>query len=157
MKGKNSGLLVGGLVLAGFAMYYSHFKDFKNSYRIRFQSATINSEETRKSVYTRLVFNLMLQVVNPTAFTGNLTGLKLKISYSGRFLSEIVLSSKLDLKANSTTSIPLMVSIPTLEIFGTIQNVVAALQNRTGIAIKVEGTAVTNVGTIFINEQIRVI
>jgi len=156
-RGRNTTyLLVGGAILAYILYRQGAFKSFVSTYRLKLGSPSINTSETQQSYYSKLFVNLPLLVENNSSLSGKITGVKLDVLLNGVKAAAVSKSGEAVLAPNSTSTINLLVGIPTLSAPALITNLIKGVKGS-GVVLSVQGAVDTNQGLINIDTKTQLV
>jgi len=144
-------LIFAGIAAAAY-VFYRNFKGFSQTYRITVGRIKFNSRATQANAFLRAIFDINLNITNPTNFTGNVQAVKLNVILNDKILGSINQTVKINIPAQNTVIIPVQVGVSTLNIYDNISNAIKALSNQEPLNFQIIGTVITNYGTVNINE-----
>jgi LEA14-like dessication related protein len=137
------------VILAGGALFYywRNLKGFLSTSTVTIPKIKFNKAETNKTLYTRLVLDLYLEVKNPSAFQGTLKGVKLDLLVNGNSLGSVNSTNTQIIQASGATTVIVQASVNSLQLLGNIANVYKAIRDKKDIAFRVVGDVYTSFGT----------
>ncbi len=144
------------LLGAGVYLYYNQAKQFQSSYTITFHDASFDFDKTSASGFTKLYFKIRFEVNNPTGFVGTLQGAKLNIFYNSKLLGYTVITNPITVTPNGITKVELPVSVPTLSLITSVQEIIDAISNRKSITFNLDGQLQFSIGTLTVKTAYKV-
>jgi len=144
-------LIGGGLALV---YYFYNAQTFGKYVKARFSGLQFDLNRTKANLFTQIWFNVKLQVLNPSNFGVAIKAVSIDILYNGRKIGTVEKLGETLLKPYSENNFEVPAAIPTFSIFGTVQNAINALTNKTPINLNLQGVIVTNSGTVEVNEHL---
>jgi LEA14-like dessication related protein len=137
------------VLIAGGALFYywRNLKGFLSTSTVTIPKVKFNKAETNKTLYTRLVLDLYLEVKNPAAFQGTLKGVKLDLLVNGNSLGSVNSTTTQIIQPNGTTTVIVQGSVNSLQLLGNIANVYKAIRDKKDISFRVVGDIYTSFGT----------
>jgi LEA14-like dessication related protein len=137
------------VILVGGALYYywRNIKGFITTSTVTLGKVVFNKAETNKTLYTRLVMDLYLEVKNPSAFQGTLKGVKLDLLVNNNSLGSVNTTDTQIIQPNGTTTLIVQGSVNSLQLLGNIANVYKAIRDKKDISFRVVGDVYTSFGT----------
>lgn len=143
-------LLVGALAIG------SQMGQFINHYRVRFSNARLNMTETQRAFFAKVFFNVNLELINPSLLSGELKAVNVQILFENKLLGTVRQSSATKIASKETTTIPLLVGLPTLSIYNSISSAMAMLLGGKPLNLKLVGDVLTDIGNIKVDQQITI-
>lgn len=137
------------VLIAGGALYYywRNIKGFLTTSTVTLAKVKFNKAETNKTLYTKLVMDLYLEIKNPSAFQGTVKGVKLDLMVNNNNLGSINTTSTQIIQPNGTTTVIVQAGINSLQLLGNIANVYKAIRDKKDISFRVVGDVYTSFGT----------
>ena len=143
------------LALTGYLIwnYYKTGKDFAEKFTVKLHTVKFDLAKTATSLFTKLFFDVVVYINNPTAFSARATGSSFRIFYNGALVSTAVSTGgSLELKAQSETPIKLSVGVSVLNIAATAKSIIEKLKTGQSVAVRVQGEINTTAGTFKFDE-----
>jgi LEA14-like dessication related protein len=140
----NNKLILG--LLAGAGAFYYFLKGKKGAIEdLRIEPVDINID--KESNFRKLVFNLKLQINNPSKFIVKIKNIDLDLKVNNKTISNFNSDTILSLPANSNKIYNIKISVNNLTVITTIFEVLA----DKNIVAAVTGDITTDLGTVDIN------
>lgn len=140
----NNKLILG--LLAGAGAFYYFLKGKKGAIEdLRIEPVDINID--KESNFRKLVFNLKLQINNPSKFIVKIKNIDLDLKVNNKTISNFNSDTILSLPANSNKIYNIKISVNNLTVITTILEVLA----DKNIIAAVTGNITTDLGTVDIN------
>jgi len=136
-------ILVGGALFA----YWRNIKGFASTSTVTLGKVVFNKAETNKTLFTRLVMDLYLEVKNPSNFQGTLRGVKLDLIVNDNNLGAVNSTATQIIQPNGTTTLIVQGSVNSLQLLGNIANVYKAIRDKKDISFRIVGDVYTSFGT----------
>lgn len=152
-KGGNTLIYLAGGVTLVYLVSRS-FSTFSRLYTVTVGRVRFNDSLSRGSFYSRIFFDVTLNINNPTGFQGRVTGSRLNILYQGRVIGFVQSSSVVDVKANAITPLVVSVGVPVAAIFDDVATALMALAQRRPVSLQITGTVATSAGAINVNQTV---
>jgi LEA14-like dessication related protein len=140
----NNKLILGLLAGAG-AFYY--FLQGKKGAIEDLQIEPVDIAIDKESNFRKLVFNLKLQIKNPSKFVVKIKNIDLALKVNNKTISNFKSSSVLSLAANSNKIYTIKISVQNLTVVLTILD----LLDEKNIVAAIEGDITTDLGVVDIN------
>jgi LEA14-like dessication related protein len=140
----NNKLILGLLAGAG-AFYY--FLQGKKGAIEDLQIEPVDIAIDKESNWRKLVFNLKLQIKNPSKFVVKIKNIDLALKVNNKTISNFNSSNVLSLAANSNKIYTIKISVQNLTVVLTILD----LLNEKNIVAAIEGDITTDLGVVDIN------
>lgn len=152
-------LLVGLGVAAAGALYAKETVKNLGNVKVKLTKIGIDGKQTAKEGFLNVIMKLQVQVTNPTGARATLQSLALSLlqNDSNSKIADITNNENLVIMPNSVSTASLTVSIPTLRLFGGLQQAIASIVNGRGFKVKAKGVANFGNAQININETINVV
>lgn len=144
---KKGGVLLLLAVGAGLYWFSSGAQSLAANLRVRFGNLSFNFDETRRSLFSRLYFNITINIVNPTDRDINLNAAAVKLYYNNKPVAIALREAPFTVSRLGNTDVKLLAAVSTLNIFGTIQEAALTVMNKKPLSFQVEGL-VTGAGNI---------
>jgi LEA14-like dessication related protein len=140
----NNKLILG--LLAGAGAFYYFLKGKKGAIEdLRIEPVDINID--KESNFRKLVFNLKLQINNPSKFIVKIKNIDLDLKVNNKTISNFNSDTILSLPANSNKIYNIKISVNNLTVITTILEILA----DKNIVAAVTGDITTDLGTVDIN------
>jgi LEA14-like dessication related protein len=140
----NNKLILGLLAGAG-AFYY--FLQGKKGAIENLEIEPVDIAIDKASNFRKLVFNLKLQIKNPSKFVVKIKNIDLALKVNNKTISNFNSSSVLSLAANSNKIYTIKISVQNLTVVLTILD----LLDKKNIVAAIEGDITTDLGVVDIN------
>ena len=141
------------LLAGGILYYWKNLKGFITTSTVTLSKVVFNKSETNKTLYTKLVLDLIFEIKNPAAFQGTLKGVKLDLLVNNNNLGSVTNTNTQVIMANGTTMVTVQAGINSLQLLGNIANVYKAIRDKKGIKFRVIGDVFTSFGTSHIDVE----
>jgi len=141
------------LLAGGILYYWKNLKGFITTSTVTLSKVVFNKSETNKTLYTKLVLDLIFEIKNPAAFQGTLKGVKLDLLVNNNNLGSVTNTNTFVIMANGTTMVTVQAGINSLQLLGNIANVYKAIRDKKGIKFRVIGDVFTSFGTSHIDVE----
>jgi glycerol uptake facilitator-like aquaporin len=112
------------LLAGGILYYWKNLKGFITTSTVTLSKVVFNKPETNKTLYTKLILDLIFEIKNPAAFQGTLKGVKLDLLVNNNNLGSVTNTNTQVIMANGTTMVTVQAGINSLQLLGNIANVV---------------------------------
>lgn len=139
----------------GGYLYYRNLKNLAKAYTAKIARVSFNMKETQKAAFLKAIFDVNIELNNPSQFTGVIEGIKLDVLVNKKILGTVNKTDKLTINANGTTIIPVQVGLNTLSLYGTLNNAIKAITSGTPLALNIVGILITQAGNINVNENVK--
>jgi LEA14-like dessication related protein len=143
----NKYLLPVAAIAGALIIYWRNIKGFITTSTVTIAKVAFNKAETNKSLYTRLVMDIFLEIKNPAAFQGTLKGVKLDLIVNGNNLGSVNSTTTQVIQPNGTTTVIVQGSVNSLQLLGNIANVYKAIRDKKDIGFRIVGDVYTSFGT----------
>jgi LEA14-like dessication related protein len=144
---KTKYLLPIALIAGGILYYWKNLKGFITTSTVTLSKVKFNKAETNKTLYTKLVLDLIFEVKNPAAFQGTLKGVKLDLLVNGNNLGSVNNTTTQIIQPNGSTMITVQAGVNSLQLLGNIANVYKAIKDKKGIKFRIVGDVFSSFGT----------
>jgi LEA14-like dessication related protein len=141
------------LLAGGIFYYWKNLKGFITTSTVTLSKVVFNKPETNKTLYTKLVLDLIFEIKNPAAFQGTLKGVKLDLLVNNNNLGSVTNTNTQVIMANGTTMVTVQAGINSLQLVGNIANVYKAIRDKKGIKFRIIGDVFTSFGTSHIDVE----
>lgn len=153
---KNWALGLGALAVAGFLYYSKNAGDFAKTMLVKFRGAKFNESLTKGSFFLKVWFDVSIDVVNPSNFTGTVNGINLLVYYNNATIGRISKTDQFTIQANHTTPLTFQLGVPVQTIFSNAGAAITAFATHQKLYVDVRGSVLTNAGTVNVNERIPI-
>lgn len=150
---KTKYLLPIAIVAAGVFYYWKNLKGFITTSTVTLSKVKFNKAETNKTLYTKLVLDLIFEVKNPASFQGTLKGVKLDLLVNGNNLGTVNNTDTQIIQPNGSTMITVQAGVNSLQLLGNIANVYKAIRDKKGIKFRIKGDVYSSFGTNHIDVE----
>jgi LEA14-like dessication related protein len=145
---KNTKYILPIALLAGGLFYYwRNLKGFISTSTVTLTKVKFNKAETNKTLYTKLVLDLIFEIKNPSTFQGTLKGVKLDLLVNGNNLGSVNNTNTQIITPNGATLVTVQAGVNSLQLLGNIANVYKAIRDKKGIKFRIVGDVFTSFGT----------
>ena len=148
MKKTNLLLPLGLLGAAAAYLYFRNKKAAGENLKFEPVDIAIDSERSRASLWTRLYYNVKINLINAEPANVNVKNVSLNATANGRPLGTLTSSQPFNVPAKGNQIIALQTSISTLGAAATIINII---RNREPLNVNVNGYIDTDLGRVLIN------
>lgn len=145
-------LLVGGGLLAAY-YGYKQVQTFSNNIKFKIKTFKLDKHLTKKKFYTRLYFQVGINILNPSAIGVTLTSLKADLYVNEVLISNINKIEHLTINKNSNTTAYFSLSFQTVKIFKILSEAIKFITLKKSIEVALKGKAIFLKGTLNINEK----
>jgi LEA14-like dessication related protein len=135
------------LLAGGIFYYWRNIKGFITTSTVTLSKVAFNKGETNKTLYTKLILDLIFEIKNPAAFQGTLKGVKLDLLVNGNNLGSVNNTTTQVIQPNGSTMITVQAGVNSLQLLGNIANVYKAIRDKKSIKFRVVGDVFTSFGT----------
>jgi len=146
--------IIAAIGVGGY-IYYRNVKNLVKTFTARIAKVSFNLKETQRALFLKAIFDVNIELKNPSAYTGTIEGVKLDVLISGKLLGSVNKTDKITIQANNSTIIPIQIGLNTLSLYGNISNAIKALSSGTPLTLNIVGTVLTNSGAIDLNETVK--
>lgn len=143
-------------IAAGLVWYYTEFKKFTNEYQIKLKGFSIDFKKSSEYLFLKLIGRVTLQINNPSQFVATLNKLQLSAWYNNKLVGTILKNDPITLQAGHM-NYSFEIALNTLNIFGSVQNAILAIKNKSGLSLQLKGFGEVGKATITINETVKVL
>jgi len=145
------------MLAAGAAAIYfiSQGGIFADQLKVKIQSVKFNLSESQRTLFSRLYLNIVLSMSNPSRVQGSIESIDVAMIYKGKMIGRATSGSKFNVNAQSTTLIPLLVFVNTLQLVPSISDLLKLIGKGVEQSVSVVGTIKTNLGIINIDESVK--
>lgn len=143
------------IILGAAGLYfYSQFKQFASGMAAKIGGVKFNLKESQKSLFTKIVLDVNINVSNPSRVQGIIQGAKIDALLGNRIVAVVNQTGNIPVAPSTTTTIPVQVAINTLAIVPAISNLIAIIGKGIAQTLIIKGELKTNFGVVSINEKI---
>lgn len=132
---------------AALYVYWRNLKGFVTTSTVTLGKVVFNKAETNKSLFTKLVLDLYLEIKNPSSFSGSLKGVKLDLLVNNNSLGSINSTETQILQPNGTTTVIVQAGVNSLQLIGNIAAVYKAIRDKKSVGFRIVGDVYTSFGT----------
>jgi len=147
-------ILIAGYLLAN---YYITGKAFVKQKQIKLHSLKFNLAETQKALFTKLFFDVVIKINNPTEFAATVRSYSLNLFYNGQLLTQAQTTGSVKINPNANTPISFKAGISVLNLPYNVKDIVEKIKSRSPVNIQIIGEVQTTLGTYKFNEIQNVI
>lgn len=139
------------LALVGAGVYFLRRKvSSAQNLQVDIDDIAIDSQATKNSWYTKLFYQVKLQVTNPDQAAVNITAVNLDVFVNGQKIGRVQKLDRVTIPARSQANVAVTASVSTLSIATTIKDY---FTGQGELLIKVSGFVDTDLGRVTLQDQ----
>lgn len=145
------------MLAAGAAAIYfiSQGSTFAKELKVSIKSVKFNLSESQRSLFSRLYLDIVLSMSNPSRVQGSIDSIDVAMIYKGKMIGRATSSTKFSVNPQSSTTIPLLVYVNTLQLVPSISDLLKLIGKGVEQSVSIVGTIKTNLGNINIDESVK--
>lgn len=147
-------LIIG--IIAGLGWYFTEFKKFTDQYPIKIKAFSIDPKKSGQFLFLKLICRITLQINNPSKFVATLSKLQLSAWYQNKLVGTIIKNDPITLQAGNM-NYNFEIALNTLNLFGSVNNAIQAIKNKSGVSLQLKGFGEVGKATITINEEVKLL